>query len=197
MALKLPRLSPGLKIINRDGTPSALFIQWWQQNADNIERSVNGIVLALEAAGIALDAADVALAAAAAAQDAADGTTAESSLVNSYIANFTAPLITADNLGNVTIANHDRVYGDPVMNPTVSVVGGVIATGVVSGGVVRVFYDDPTRTGGAVAYQFTVDPASPPVQTGDRHSVGAATIPVAGTEDGNYVRPPGFVEAPV
>ena len=180
MALKLPRLQAGFQIVNKDGTPTATFIQWWQSNADAIESSINGIALALDAAGIALDAADVALAAADSAQSAADhaqsaaddaqaattATAAETSIVNSYIANFTAPLISVDSTGLVTIANHDRVYGDSTLNPTVSVTGGNLPTGAASGSVVRVYYDDPTRTGGAVTYQFTVDPAAPPVRVG-------------------------------
>lgn len=203
MALKLPRLTAGFKIINRDGTPSAQFIQWWQQVAQNVEASINGITAALEAAGIALEAADVAIAAAASAQQAADNaqqatdaSAAETSLVNSYVANFTNPLIYANSAGQVTIATHDRVYGDSALNPTVSVNGDTISTSESAGAVIRVFYDDPTRSGGSVVYQWTVDPAPPPAQTGNRHSVGAVTIPVTGSEDGNYVRPPGYVEAP-
>lgn len=201
MAFKLPRLEAGYRIINEDGTPTSTFIQWWQTNAEAIEDAINGIQLALEAAGIALDAADVAIAAAEAAQTAADNaqgaadqSASESSLVNSYPANFTPPLISVDDLGNVTIANHDRVYGDSTLNPTVSVNGDTFATGAAAGSVVRIYYDDPTRAGGVVTFQFTVDPAAPPVQGGDRHSVGAVTVPATGSNDGNSLKPPGYVE---
>lgn len=194
MAIKLPRLSAGFKIINRDGTPTSQFIQWWQQVAQNVEVSINGITAALEAAGIALDAADVALAAAAAAQGATDATASETSLTNSYIAGFTPPLISADDTGDVTIADHQRVYGDPALNPTAPITGATISTGLGVGAVVRVYYDDPARAGGAVTYQYTVDPAPPPVQAGDRHSVGAVTVPATGVEGGNYLKPPGYVD---
>lgn len=200
MALKLPRLKAGFQIVNKDGTPTGEFILWWQSLAEQIEDAINGIQVALEAAGIALNAADVALAAADAAQEAADnagsaaGATAEeTSIVNSYISNFTAPLISADSTGVVTIADHDRVYGDSTLNPTVPVDGGTVATAASAGAVVRVYYDDPTRAGNAVIYHFTTDPAPPPVQGGNRHSVGAVSIPVTGSHDGNYVRPPGYV----
>lgn len=198
--LKLPRLQAGFRIINPDGTPTAEYIQWWQLVAERIETNVNDTTAALEAAGIALDAADVALDAATAAQGAADNAQAatdasvlETSIVNSYPANFTDPLVSIDNLGIVTIVNHDRVYGDSTLNPTVSVNGGSVATSATSGQTVRVYYDDPARAGGAVTYQFTIDPAPPPVQGGDRHSVGAATVPATGTDPGFPLRPPGFV----
>ena len=200
MPLKLPRLQAGFQIINpKDGTPTNAFIQWWQSVAEQAETAINGVEAALAAAGIALDAAEAADAAAAAAdaaaanaQSSADATSSETSLVNSYVDNFTAPLISSDNLGNVTIATHDRVYGDPTLNPTVSVEGVTIATGEVNPSTGRISYDAPTRAGGAVTYLFTVDPATPPVQGGDTHSVGAVTIPAAGTQDGGFIRPPGY-----
>lgn len=193
MPLKLPRLQAGFQIVNpKDGTPTNAMIQWWQSVAEQAETAINGVEAALAAAGIALDAAEAANTAAGNAQTAADTTSAETSLVNSYVDNFVAPIITSDNLGNVTIATHDRVYGDPTLNPTVSVDGDTIATGEVSPSTVRIYYNDPTRAGGAVAYLFTVDPATPPVQGGDTHSVGAVTIPAAGTQDGGFIRPPGY-----
>lgn len=198
--LKLPRLQVGFRICDPEtGNVSPEFLLFWQTFAEAIEANVNDINFALEAAGIALDAADAANTAAAAAntaastaQGAADSTAQETSLVNSFVTGFTAPLISGSSIGTITIANHTRQYGDTALNPSVAVTGGTILTGLVSPALVRVYYDDPTRAGGAVTYQYTVDPADPPIQGGDRHSVGAVTIPAVGSTDGGYIRPPGY-----
>jgi hypothetical protein len=195
--INVPPLSSGEAIVDpKTGAPTQAFQIWWQNAYQNIADAINGIAAALEAAGIALDAAEVALAAAETAQNAADdaqaatnGLTAEQSLVNSGIENFTPPLLSAADTGDVTIANHDRRYGN---GDVVSVAGDTVATGYAAGDVAYIFYDDPTRAGGAVTYQFSLDSADA-VQGGDRHSVGAVAIPAAGTEDGNFVRPPGVV----
>lgn len=181
-----------------------LFERYWDNSMTAIERAISQLqslpiiqdaIANLDAATLAAQtAADNANAAAVSAQSGADAARIDNSLINSYPSNFTAPLISADSAGNVTIANHDRVYGDPVMNPTVAVTGATIATGATALQVVRVWYTDPSRSGGAVTYLFTVDPTPPTPQTGNNHSVGAVTIPTAGTNSGNGVRPPGFVE---
>ena len=186
---KLPRLSHGW-----DKQPQ-LLERYWDIQATKLEGVLNQIL----AIPLIIDALADLDAATQAAQDAADNAnaaaesvTSESSLVNSYIANFTPPVISADNTGLVTIANHDRVYGDPVLNPTVSVDGDSLSTGEPAGSIVRVYYNDPARAGGAVTYLYTVDPADPPVQGGNTHSVGAIEIPAAGSVDGGWVRPPGY-----
>lgn len=188
MAFKLPRLP-----ITWQEQPK-LVERYWDLTMTQLEKTLNAILAIpiIEAALVGLDAATAAAQAAADnANAAAMSVTSESSLVNSYPSGVT---ITADNLGNVTINTHNRIYGDSVMNPTVSVTGAVVATGAAAASVVRIYYNDPTRAGGAVTYLFTVDPASPPVQGGNVHSVGAVTIPAAGTQGGNGVRPPGYVE---
>lgn len=191
MAIKLPRLPT-----NWQDQPK-LVERYWDGAMTEIEKTLNAILAipAIEAALAGLDAATTA------AQDAADAAnaaaasvTSESSIVTSYPDNFVAPLISANSTGDVTIVTHDRVYGDPTMNPTVSVTGSIIATGESSPSVIRVYYVDPTRAGGAVSYLYTVDPAAPPVQGGNVHSVGAVEIPAAGSQSGNGVKPPGYVE---
>jgi hypothetical protein len=177
---------------------------WWQRVVEAIETQeaaqdalienvqtllstvidLNNLITDVEAATVA------AQVAADAANAAAGASAAESSLVNSYIANFTPPVVSADSTGLVTIAAHDRVYGN---GTTVAVLGGTVATALANPAVARIYYDDPTRAGGAVTYQFTTD-ATVAVQTGDRHSVGAVQIPAAGSVDGGYVRPPGYVD---
>jgi hypothetical protein len=187
--LKLPRLSKGW-----DKQPQ-LLERYWDIQATKLEGVLNQIL----AIPLIIDALADLDAATQTAQDAADNAnaaaesvTSESSLVNSYVANFTPPIISADTSGTVTIANHDRVYGNSVLNPTVSVDGDSVITGQPAGSVVRIYYNDPSRAGGAVTYLFTVDPAEPPVQGGNTHSVGAVEIPAAGSVDGGWVRPPGY-----
>lgn len=166
--------------------PTNEFLRSLNNSFKVLEDAQNATAAALAAAGIATAAAAAAAAATAAQK-------AESSIVNSFVTNFAgASPVSADNAGNVAIANHDRQYGDTTLNPTVAVTGGMLATAAAVGATVRVYYDDPTRAGGAVTYHFTVDPADPPVQGGNRHVVGAVTIPVAGSVDGGFVRPPGF-----
>lgn len=187
--LKLPRLTYGW-----DKQPQ-LLERYWDIQATKLEGVLNQI-LSLPLIIDALADLDAAIIAAQDAADnanaAADAVTSESSLVNSYVSNFVAPIISADNTGVVTIANHDRVYGDSVLDPTVAVTGNTVATGQAAGTIVRIYYNDPTRAGGAVTYLFTVDPASPPVQGGNTHVIGAVEIPAAGSVDGGYVRPPGY-----
>jgi hypothetical protein len=192
---RLPRLP-----LNWNKQPQ-LFERYWDEAMTNIEKTLNEILVIPEIQ-TAIDAANAAAAAANTAagnaQNAADTNSAENSLVNSYIdsTSFTAPLISASSTGTITIQTHTRVYGDPTLNPNVSVTGQIgMSTGAASGDTVRVFYNDPTRAGGAVTYQFTIDPAAPPVQTGDTHSVGSVIIPSTGTSGGKYVKPPGYVEA--
>lgn len=200
MALKLPNLPSGFRVINSDGTPTNVFQIWWQGVTRQIEAAINGVLTALEAAGIAVEAAvaaqesaDAAQAAAEAAAAAGAATTQQQSLLNSGIINVAIPpLISADDTGDITISAHERRYGDPALNPTVAVDGGVLSTIGAAGQVFYVYYDDSTRSGGAVAYNYSTD-ANDAVQGGNRHSVGAVAIPALGNQDGNYVQPPGVV----
>lgn len=198
MAIKLARLPT-----NWERQPE-LVRRYWDTTMTELEKTLNAILAipvieealanldtAVEAAQTAAENAQIA---ADAANAAAEQSKAETSLINSYIENFTAPLISSDSLGNITVAAHDRVYGDSVLNPTVSVAGASIASGASPGDIVRVYYIDPSRAGGTVSYLFTIDPTTPQAQTGDTHSVGAVSVPAVGSTDGNFVRPPGFVE---
>lgn len=197
---RLPRLNIGAAITDANGKPTGAMVGWWQTVVQQIETAIKLIVeltgiqdefeLALQQAQQAT--AD-AQAAAAAAQQASDAAAKETSLQGSYPTNFVDPLVSADSTGAVTIAAHDRVYGNSTLNPTVSVDGGTVLTGYAPGEVARIFYDDLMRAGGAVTYQYTIDPAVA-VQTGNRHSVGAVTIPDTGSNDGRELRPPGYVE---
>lgn len=190
MAFRLPRLP-----FNWREQPQ-LFERYWDETLSNIEKTLNAILdipLIEQAVAAAQAAAAAAQDAANTAQSAVDGQSSEMSLVNSYTNGFVGSLISASSSGDITIASHTRVYGNPTLNPNRSVTGATFSTTAVSGDIVRVYYDDPSRSGGAVTYQYTVDPADGPVQTGNRHSVGAVVIPAAGSQDGNYIRPPGYI----
>jgi hypothetical protein len=195
--VRLPRLP-----MNWQSQP-ALFERYWDETLQQVESNINAI-LALPSIQAAITAAQVAAAAAQSsasaaqssatmAQNAANVNKKEASLNNSFTSGFTAPLLTSDNTGVVTIKNHNRVYGDSTLNPTVSVVGGTVSTGATPGSTLRFYYVDALRAGGPVSYLFTTDPATPPAQSSNTHSVGAVVVPVVGTGDGETVFPPGFV----
>jgi hypothetical protein len=192
--IKLPRLPVGYEKV------PGLFSRYWDQAMSNIEKAVNE-VLAIPAIQAAIDAANAAAASANAAADAAQTTadtqSGESSLVTSYIDpnSFVGDLITLSSAGSVTVKTHTRIYGNSILNPPVSVTGATFSvSGVVATDIIRVYYNDPTRAGGAVTYTTTVDPAAPLAQSGSTHSVGAGSVPSTGSSPGKYVKPPGYID---
>lgn len=196
--VKLPRLTTGWQ------NQPQLLERYWDEFANSIETSLNEILeipliqeALLEARqqidSIATDIETVTDLA----EQAGENLSAQSkeiSLRDSFVSGFTPPIITANATGQVTISNHNREYGDSVLNPTVSVTGDIIDSLEAGDNVLRFFYTDENRVGGDVVYQYTVDPAPPPVQTGNTHVVGTVRIPLVGDRDGNYIRPPGFVQ---
>lgn len=198
--VRIATIQQSQPIVDKEGRPAPWLIRALNDAFSNLAEAINRIAeipaikAELEAAvQEAKDAAQAAQTAADNAQSAGDAQAKEASLVTSYVS-ATVPTPTADDAGDVTIAPHDRVYGDPTIDPTVSVDGGLVATGESPGSIVRIYYVDPERDGGAVTYQFTVDPDPPPVQGNDVHSVGAVQIPTTGTSEGKVIRPPGYVE---
>lgn len=197
--IRLPRLP-----VNWQTQPQ-LFERYWDEAMTRLEDTLNAILeipelqtaiqQAQQAANNANAAADAAKNAADTAQGAADNTAKETSIVNSYVNDFTPPLLSVTPAGVVTIGAHKRVYGDSSIDPTVSVNAATVNTMATAGQVVRIYYDDPSRSGGNVTYQWTIDPSPVPVQSGNRHSVGVVTVPAAGggNSDGNWIRPPGYV----
>lgn len=196
---KLPRLPNGVPLVEGAKEEATLFFkQKWDELCRQLEGNFatlgeqNDAIVAAQADIIAAQADIItALNDAGVALGAANSAAGKISLLGSYPANYTAPLLSADAAGNVTVANHDRVYYDSTLNPTVSVTGGVIATGAGAGTIVRVYYDDASRAGGAVTFATTAS-AETAAQRGDRHSVGAVTIPGVGTANGNPLQPPGW-----
>lgn len=158
-------------------------------------RSLNGAFRQLQdaqnATNEALIAAGIATAAAAAAQAAADSVTVDTSIANSYVSGLTLEAFNDGADCHVDISIHTRIYGD---GASVSVDGGTL-TGLAHNTVIRVYYDQPSRAGGSVSYQWTSD-ETVAAQTGDRHSVGATVTPRSaemGSVRGGGVSPPGFV----
>jgi hypothetical protein len=206
-SFRLPRLP-----VNWKEQPQ-LFERYWDETLLQIEKTLNAIldipvikqavqdaqsaaVNAQQAAETAQQAAENANSNAGSASEAAAAAAQEASLVNSYVSGYSGSLITASATGIVNIAQHTRVYGDPSINPSVTVNGGSINTGAQQGDVLRIYYNDPTRAGGNVTYKFTNDSLgdAPPAQKGVLHSVGAVLIPASGNNNGKPLRPPGYVE---
>ena len=193
MAVRIPAFQQSRAIVDDQGLPTTEFLRALNNAFKVLVDAQNATQAAIDAAAAANAAAATANTAATTAQAAADASAGETSIVNSFPTGFTgASPVSIDSAGMVTVKNHNRQYGDTTLNPTVAVTGATFATSAAVGNTVRVFYDDPTRAGGAVTYQFTIDPAAAPVQGGDRHVVGAATVPGAGSVDGGFVRPPGY-----
>ena len=189
MSIRLPRLPSNWK------EQPQLFERYYDQAMSAIEKTLNEIT-AIPSIQAALETLDTVVADAQSAIDnvnaSADAIKLENSLVSSYVQNASA-VLSADSTGLVTIAAHTRIYGDPSLNPSVSVAGGSLSTGAAAGSTVRVYYVDASRSGGSVTYLFTVDPASTPAQGNNNHSVGAVVIPSTGTNDGVDLGPPGYI----
>ena len=101
----------------------------------------------------------------------ADAADARESLANSY----TNPVsvLTASGDGTVTVAAHQRIYGNS--DPANLSAGSV--TGFAAGDYVSVYYSDAARDGVGITYQGT---ASPIAQADPTHVIGQITIPQAG-----------------
>jgi uncharacterized membrane protein YgcG len=104
-----------------------------------------------------------------------------------------------DASGNVTISAHDRVYADKapvaVDGTPGTAADGTGGTPIAAGGAnpqyVLIYYDDPTRVGGAVTYQSLVidaggddSPAYASEAHPYRHFVLIAQIPASGSTSG-------------
>lgn len=193
--LNLQDLQQGRFIVDKEGRPTTELLRILNGNVLNLRivfaslvNFLDNLVELNDLITEAQSAADAANAAAEAAAEAAQASSAEQALVASWI--DPASVLSASPT-TITVDAHDRIYADSG-NTTVPVAGGSIPHGGVAGDVYYVFYSDPTRAGGSVAYQIdTVAPA----QTGSTHVVGAVTIPGAGTVSGGRgpLRP-GFVE---
>ena len=133
------------------------------------------------------------------------GSTADNSnrLLNLQNSGCTGLTITPTNSGYVNISAHTRIYGD---GARVSVAAGTINPGNSTAG--WIYYDQASRAGGAVTYQYTEDDSGQlgdPIPyataaTPDRHLVGTFRTPAAGATGtppgGNPRIPPGRLPYP-
>jgi hypothetical protein len=201
VAFTLPRLPPGVV--------SPEFQVWWQQVVEAVESEVgaleaadaaNAAAVAAAAAAAAANAAATAAGAAAAtantaaaaAQTTADDITTASTLANSYVTGLTLSAADAGADVTITISAHTRHYPQPDGSTvSVAVSGGTLTARAYSTDYF-IYYDDPTRAGGAVTYQSTTSEATA-AQTGDRHTVGEILTPaaLAAATDGSGTRAPG------
>jgi hypothetical protein len=188
MTIKLPRMQRLFPLVETDGKPNRAFHKDWDYAMETIESALNSVIAAQAAADAANAAAAAADAAALAAQGAADDAAATSALSNSGVTGATLTGTDAGANATVTISAHTRVYGD---GTSVSVNGGSV-TGLAYSTLYYVYYDQPSRAGGAVTYAATTSEATA-AQTGNRHLVGSVTTPAAaaGPTAGDYVGAPG------
>lgn len=189
MTYNLPRLPAGTKLVLPDGSSTIEFATFWDQFARVIEK----IVEDLTTVDADLTAAIADIAAAQAAADAAQDT-ADTVQNNTNISlGFTEPFdtLTGSDVGataTISIAAHDRRYGD---GTSVSVNSGSIM-GLNFATPYWIYYDDPTRAGGAVTYvaATNAEDATPQAATG-RHFVGAIKTPIdGGANTTNGMAPP-------
>ena len=194
------KLQRGVPIVDRNGQPTASFQLYWQQAIDGLQSQITAIAdaqaaaaAANAAAAAAQTAADNADTAATSAQTAADEANANTAITASYVTGLTLTGTDAGSNVTVSISAHTRVYGDAT---SVSVSSGSV-TALAYSTVYYIYYDQPSRAGGAVTYQATTSSATA-AQTGDRHTVGSVTTPAAAAPptDGNGVAPPGVGNIP-
>jgi len=191
--LRIPTLSQAQPFVDKDGrlTNEALrrlneILGGLTRQGNATAEAINAANLAAAAAELAKDAADMAQAAADQAQSSGNVTSSELALQNSYIS--PASVLTATPT-TITIANHTRFYADGTSAPVTGAT--IAATG--PGQTDYIYYDQPSRAGGTVSYQVST---TQPIQSGDRHVVGAVMIPTAGTANGGRgPQAPGYVVA--
>ncbi len=175
---RLPRLQRQKVYFDNKGQPTAQMQQHWQGFAERIEQRFTDIESVLVAIQAAQQTATEAL-------QQSQATAREKALTESYITPL--DVLTASSGGAVTIDTHTRVYGD---GTSVAVDSGSVS-GFSPGDYVTIYYTDPGRTGGAVAYLGTTGAIG---QTGDTHICGQVTVPQPGEADtgGTATTPPAW-----
>jgi hypothetical protein len=188
---RLPRLPRGPIVTPSTGEPGQAFTVYWQRFAEAIETQIQDISELLNTVILLNELITEAEEAIKALNTAAQEVTSSNELGTSYVEGIT---ITADDAGveaSVTVSAHTRKYPQSDGSTTdVAVNGGVIA-GLNHSTEYWIYYDQPSRAGGAVTYAVS---ASPTAQIGDRHNVGAVTTPapLGSSTTGNGVKPPGY-----
>lgn len=215
MAFKLPRIPGNIALVDpSSGRVTTEFQRWWQTTMEAIEgqesnqqalidalattvSAVTAAQASADAAAAAAAAADAAAAtaatAAAAAQTSADSVTSDTNISNSYVIGVAIAGHDAGASATVNISAHSRLYGD---GATVAVNSGSVTTLAYSTSY-YIYYDDPSRAGGAVTYHVTTSIGSA-AQSGvnpNRHYVGAVVTPAALAADtaGVGAAPPAII----
>lgn len=208
MAFKLPRIPGTIALVDPStGRVTTEFQRWWQTTMEAIEGQesnqqalLDALITAqasADAAAAAAAAADAAAAtaatAAAAAQTSADSVTSDTNISNSYVIGVAIAGHDAGASATVNISAHSRLYGD---GTTVAVNSGSVTTLAYSTSY-YIYYDDPSRAGGAVTYHVTTSIGSA-AQSGvnpNRHYVGAVVTPAALAADtaGVGAAPPAII----
>jgi hypothetical protein len=188
--IKIPDFQQSRSIVDREGRPFPAFLRGINTAFRVLVNNANATNAALEAAGIAQAAAVAANIAASDAQDAATATTEASALANSYVTGLTVTATDAGTDCTITISAHNRVYA--YVPPTNVAVNGGSLTGKAYSTTFYIYYDQPTRAGGAVTYVATTNSADV-AQLNNRHSVAQVVTPASGggATNGGGSLPPG------
>lgn len=191
--LKLTRFNLTDKIVTEEGKPTTVFLRWINDNISAIQAFLNDQAQLVDDITTALTNAGIAILTAKEAKAAALAQTKAANLTNSYVTPstaLTAAIDTSDSTkAMITIANHQRIYGDG----TIVNVSGAVLTGLSLGTQYYIVYTDVARAGGAVTYTALTN-ADAAGQAGDQHLVGGITTPAAdgtGGGHGGTTRPPG------
>lgn len=175
---KLQRNTP----ITEGNLPSQEFHFWWQQVADSLTTSIDGLAAAVLDIQEALDGVD------------------DAKRLTARVNSYTVPtdVLTAVDAGataTITIAAHQRVYSTDsgLSIPTVSVLTADI-TGLAFATLYYVYYDDATLADTTPTFTTTTTAATAQVGAGSsRHFLGYITTPVdgGGGTGGDGGTPPG------
>lgn len=185
--LNLGTFLAGRALVNpENGHPTNEFLRQLNSVIQQLARQLNANTDLLAMIEAALEQAGIAVLTAEEARDAALATTRDQNLVNSYV--DPGMVLSCADL-TVTVAAHDRVYGDGTRK---AITGGTIT---VPDYATRywITYLDPTRVGGAVTFEATANYLDA-AQAGDRHVVGDIVTPADGSSpptEGVGPRPPG------
>jgi hypothetical protein len=110
----------------------------------------------------------------------------QSAVLSSWIVEVTAgsDVVTISTTGSLAITDHTRRYPDG--HADVAVIGDVISTGLTTGDVRSIAYDDESRSGGTVTYNLYTDDndAHASATYPGRHYVGYFVVPSTGTSGG-------------
>lgn len=188
----LPRLPNSIVLVNAGGTPTPEMMRWWQEVSEKLEFTIADLQEATVDIQTALSTAQTAKTTADAATSAVNQIRSDYALTTSYVTGLSLTATDAGANATVNISPHLRLYSG---EGAVSVSGGSV-TGLIYNFDYWIYYDQPSRSGGAVVYQATtayVD-AFKSLSNPDRHFVGAITAPVAGAPDtiGDPVIPCGY-----